>query len=741
MPTKWPEKRRLIGTKIQRLDGPAKATGKAKYSFDINRPGMLQGKILRCPHAHAKIKTIDISPAEKMPGVKAVMVIANAAPGKEYFYAGSEVAAVAADTEEHALDALQAIKVEYEVLDHLVQEEDVRNNPTKKTIAGNVASNFRTLGENTKGDVEAAYPKSDAVVEGTYGASVICHQCLESHGLVAEWDENSNLTLWASTQATTAVASQVAQRMGVQASKVKCITHYMGGGFGSKFGPETEGFTAAELARTAKAPVKIMLDRAEDATTAGNRPSVFGKVKIAGNKDGTITAFDVDCYGTGGTAGGAVVNFNNLPYVYLDTIPNYKRKHAVAQTNAGAARAFRAPGHPQNCILTESAVDDLAAKLGIDPLIIRRKNLPQNDAATKARNPVAWLGRRNDIWNEQLDIAVKLSGWNEKWHPPGKGPGSGPVKHGMGMGLHTWLGAASQVNHCTVVINRDGSVTAESSTQDLGTGQRTSTALIVAEILGLEPGDIITKIGESNLGSSTGSGGSTTSPNQCPAALRGATGARDDLFAKVAPRIGADPADLTIEPGKVVDAKAGKSWTWKEFCARLGMDEVRIRGDWSGPLSNQPDNANVSSGQVGGVQVAEVVVDTETGVVKVVHMVAVQDCGLVVNRLTCESQLAGGVIGGVNYALFEERIMDRATGRQVNPNMEFYKLAGIRDIPKITLHLMDMPERGVIGIGEPATVSTAAVIGNAVFNAIGVRVPILPLTPKRVLDALKGGKA
>jgi xanthine dehydrogenase YagR molybdenum-binding subunit len=299
------------------------------------------------------------------------------------------------------------------------------------------------------------------------------------------------------------------------------------------------------------------------------------------------------------------------------------------------------------------------------------------------------------------------------------------------------------LNHCTVIISRDGSVTAESSTQDLGTGQRTSTALIVAEILGLQPGDVVTKIGESNLGNSTGSGGSTTSPNQCPAALRGAVGARDDLFQKVGPRVGADPENLAIEPGKVVDKKANQSWPWKEFCARLGMDEVRFRGDWSNQLAGQPDNANVSNSQVCGMQVAEVAVDTETGVVQVKHMVAVQDCGLVVNRLTCESQLSGGVIMGLNYALFEERIMDRATGRQVNPDMEFYKLGGLRDMPKITMHLMDMPERGVIGIGEPATVSTAAAIGNAVFNAIGVRVPFLPLTPKRVLDALepKGGKA
>jgi xanthine dehydrogenase YagR molybdenum-binding subunit len=742
MATKWPEKRRLIGTKVKRLDGPDKATGKAKYSFDINRPGMLHGMILRSPYARARIKSLDLTPAEKMPGVKAVIAVGNAKEGKELYYAGDEIAAVAADTEEHAQDALRAIKVEYDVLEHLVLEEDALRNPTKKTLGGPGSSNVGNPATASKGDVEAAFGKSDAVASGTYGASTICHHCLESHGLVAEWDTDGGLTLWASTQATVAVAGGMVQPFGVPAGKVKCITHYMGGGFGSKFGAGVEGNTAVQLAKKAGAPVKLMLNRAEEASTAGNRPSVYGTVKIAGNKDGSITAYEVDCYGTGGIAGGNTVNINLLPYVYMDAIPNWKRTHRVIRTNAGGARAFRAPGHPQNCIMTEPAVDDLAAKLDIDPLIIRRKNLPPNDPAV--RDSTSWNAIRNTLYNQQLDIAVKLSGWKEKWHPPGRGPGSGPVKHGLGMAIHTWGGGAQggQPNQCTVLINRDGSVTAESSTQDLGTGMRTVAAVVVAEILGLEPADVVTKLGESNLGHSTGSGGSTTTPSQAPAVLRGAVAARDDLFAKVGPRIGSDPKDLTIEAGKVVDSKNNKSWSWKEFCARLGMDQAKGVGDWNVQMSNQAENAHVSSIQVGGVQVAECTVDTETGVVVLKHMVAVQDCGLVVNRLTCESQISGGVIMGLNYAMFEERMMDRNTGRQVNPDMEFYKLGGIRDMPKVTVHLMDMPERGVIGVGEPPIVSTAAAISNAVFNAIGVRVPILPLTPKRVLDALaKGGKA
>jgi xanthine dehydrogenase YagR molybdenum-binding subunit len=802
----WPKKRRLLGTKIKRLDAPAKATGRAKYSYDVNRPGMLHALILRCPHAHARIKAVDTTAARKAPGVKAVAFIgvsrdgavvavdaaagtlkykatvakkdqehtvtvgptvalikdnkpaklADLKPGdavtvesevdalgRELFFAGDEVLAVAADTEEHARDALRAVKIEYELLEFVTSEEEVLKDPAQKTTPGPRPGNLAPGQAATKGDVDGAFAKADAVAEGTYGVPVISHQCLESHGLVAEWGADGGLTVWASTQAVYGSTIQLGGRFRIPPTKVKVITHYMGGGFGSKFGPEVEGFTAADLARRAGAAVKLMLDREEEVTTAGNRPSAIGTVKIGGTRDGAITAFEVDCHGTPGYTGGATVNLGFMPYVYQDAIPNWKRSHSIAYINAGRARAMRAPAHPQNCVLTEFAVDDLAAKLNLDPVVVRRKNLPPSDPAVKAKDPVAWMGRRHEIYSEQIDLAVKLAGWKEKWHPPGKGPGTGPVRHGLGMALHTWGGfaAGNPANECTVVVTRDGTVTVETSTQDLGTAQRTVSAVVVAEVLGLEPTAVVTNIGESPFGVSSGSGGSTTCPSQAPAALLAAQAARDDLFAKIAPKLGAEAKDLSIDVGKVV-GKAGKSWAWKEACARLGMDEAKGRGQWSQPISQQAGNENISSGQVGGVQTAEVLVDRETGVVRVTHFVAVQDCGLVVNKLACESQVAGGVIMGLNYALFEECIRDRHTGRQVNPDMEFYKLGGLKDMPKITVHMQDMPERGVIGIGEPPTIGTAAAIGNAVFNALGVRVPFLPLTPRRVLEALaKGGKA
>lgn len=751
MATSWPKKpHRIIGSKVQRLDGPEKATGRAKYSFDINRPGMLHAKILRCPYGHAKVRSIDTTAAEKMPGFKALHIIGL---DKECFYAGDEVIAIACDTEEHLADALRAIKIDWgEPLAHQVTERDALENDLKTTSPGGAQPNVRAGGEQTVGKPEDVFADPNMVVhEGTYGVATICHQCLESHGLVAEWDNDGGLTVWASTQAVPGTAEALRNFFKLAPGKVKCITHYMGGGFGSKFGPDIQGIVAAELARKAKAPVKLMLDRAEELVAGGTRPSAYGKVKIAATKDGRLTAYDVDCYGSPGLGGGATVNLQLLPYVYAisddptkPNIPNIHKKHRVVRLNSGGSRAMRAPGHPQNCLLTDQPLDDLAAKLGLDPMQVRLKNLPPNSPSAVEKVPQSFAALRQSIYTEEIKIAAQLSNWEKTWHAPGKGPTKGPWKHGIGMAIHTWGGAAGKPNDVNVTISSDGSVLVTCSTQDLGTGQRTVMAIIVAEILGLQVGDLTVKVGESPFGASSGSGGSTTCPGTSPPTLQAAEAARNALLDALAPRLKAKREDLAIELGHIVDKGGNKKYVWKEACAKLGMDTAVGKGAWL-PAQRQADDPLVQGGTsnagVGGVQIAEVWVDTETGVVRCTKVVAVQDCGLIINKLGCESQVAGGVVMGVNYALFEEQIMDRATGRMVNPDMEFYKLGGIEDMPQIVVHMYDMPDRGVIGIGEPPTIGTAAAVGNAIFNALGVRVPIAPFTPERVLEALaKGGK-
>jgi xanthine dehydrogenase YagR molybdenum-binding subunit len=707
----WPEKTRLIGTNIPRMDGLAKASGKAKYPSDERPEGMLFGVMLYSPHAHAKITSIDASKAETMPGVKAVHVIAEA--GKTLRYQGDDIAAVAAETEEQARDAVKAIKVEYEVLDHAVTiEQSMATGAPKINNAGNVRQGRATV----TGKPEEALKEADAVVEGTYSVPVITHVCLEPHGLTAKWNGDDSITAWASTQAVQATANELAGTNNIPVTNVTVLTPVMGGGFGSKFGADIWGVTASKLAKKAGRPVKMFLDRVQEHLAAGNRPSATAKITIGGKKDGKVTAFIAESHGTGGVTGGAGFP---LPYVY--TIPNRSRTHNEVFVNCGNARAMRAPGHPQGCALMEAAMDDLADKLGVNPMTLRTENLAPGDF-------------RTPIYLAEMELGAKSIGWENR-KPRGEG-GKGPIKRGYGMALHQWGGGGANDKQVTCIINPDGSVELKSATQDIGTGARTILAIIAAEILGLEVKDIKSDIGNSTYPNGQPSGGSTTTPSMAPPCYNAVSQARDEMFKKVAQALDAKPEDLRLEGGNLV-VKGEAKMSFAEACRKIGMMPISVTAGWIEGLN---------SNGVAGVQFAKVAVDVETGVVRIEKIVAVQDSGLILDMLTWKSQVYGGVIMGLNYGLFEERVMDPTTGLMLNPDMELYKLAGASDIPEIDCipyHTDEQKKRGVIGIGEPPTIGTAAAIGNAVCNAIGVRVPNWPMSPMNVLNALatQEGKA
>lgn len=700
----WPENPRLISTNITRLDGLGKATGTTKYPSDIRPEGMLFAVMLYSPHAHARITKLDTSKAEKLPGVRAVHVLAG--EGKTLRYQGDDILALAADTEELARDGIRAVEIEYEVLDHVVTEEQAMAEGAPKV---NPRGNVQKGRAQVNGEPDTAFDKVDAVVEATYSVPVITHVCLETHGLTARWDGEKSITAWASTQNVIGVSQELGGAFDIPPTNVTTLTEVMGGGFGSKFSADSWGVAAAELARKTGKPVKLFLDRAQEHMAAGNRPSATGKIKLGGTKDGKLVAMTAETFGTGGIARGAGFP---LPYVY--EVANVRREHSDVFLNGGNARAMRAPGHPEGCCLMEAAVDDLADKLGIDPLEMRLKNLPDGDFKTP-------------IYREEVAIGARLIGW-EKRKPRGQN-GKGPIKRGYGMALHTWGGGGAQDKKVDCIINPDGSVEVRSATQDIGTGARTILAIITAEVLGLEVKDINSNIGNSNFPPGQASGGSTTTPSMSPPAFDAATKARDELFARVAKAINADAKDLSLAGGHLL-VKGEKALSWKDACRKIGMMPITARGDFVEGLT---------SNGVGGCQFAEVTVDVETGVVRLQKIVAVQDTGLIIDMLTWKSQVAGGVIGGLNYALFEERVMDPTTGLFLNPDMELYKLAGASDMPEIIVeayHTPEMRKRGVIGVGEPPTISTAAAIGNAVTNAIGVRVPNWPMSPMNVLNAL-----
>jgi xanthine dehydrogenase YagR molybdenum-binding subunit len=701
----WPAKPVLLGTPVKRLDGPDKVTGRARYTYDIARPGMIYGKIVRSPHPHARVVSIDLSAAEKAPGVKATLAYVQ--PGAQVMYQGDPVAAVAADTEERAKDAARLIKVEYEALPHLANVEQAMAADAPKVFTPN---NTRTGGAEETGDLDAGFKAAAHIVEATYSTHVITHVCLETHGTVCEWD-GDKLTAWVSTQGVHQCAQGYAQTLKIPQANVRVITQYMGGGFGSKFAPDSQGIICAQLAKAARAPVKLMLDRKEEHLDTGNRPSATAQIRAGVTSDGVLTAFDAKSWGTGGA--GATSGFP-LPYIY--NFPNRRRVHTDVYINAGQQRAMRAPGHPQGCFLTEILMDELADRVKMDPVAFRVKNLPP-------RGP-------NAMWADYFAMGAKRFGW-EKRHATGD-PNPGPIKTGMGVSAHRW-GGAGRGSRAHVDITSDGGVVVKCGTQDIGTGTRTIVAMVAAETLGLPIEAVRAEIGDTNYPFSGGSGGSTTAASVTPAIRHATMKALDALCAKVAPTLGTTPDNVVAEGGRLfVKGSPSKGVGWKDACKTIGTEPISVDGEWQDGLSGSGTS---------GVQFAEATVDIETGIVRVTRILAIQDCGLIVDKLTAESQAYGGVIAAINFALFEDRILDRSTGQMVNPNMEMYLLAGMSDVPQIDIVLNNMPERGVIGIGEPPTVSTASAIANAVRNATGATIRSLPLHPHRVLAAIEQQRA
>jgi xanthine dehydrogenase YagR molybdenum-binding subunit len=715
----WPpvSERSLIGKSIKRLDGPAKTQGSAKYAYDINRPGMLFGRLLGSPHPHARIRSIDLSAAQKAPGVRAALGLIDPAAGEaaKVRYQGEEIAAVAAVTEEAAEDAIRLIKVDYEVLPHLATvEQAMRPEAPAVFPKGNVSQ----VSERVEGNVDEGFTKATHIVEGLYSTQVQTHTSLETHGGMCEW-EGDKLTAWVSTQAVHAARDGIAKALGIQQADVRVLADYMGGGFGSKLGFDRQVVVAARLAKAAGAGVKMMLSRKEEHLVTGNRPSSFAKVKAGTDAGGKFVAFDAETWGTGGAGQGAGFSVPYPVYVF----PNRRQRHRDVYINAGPQRAFRAPGHPQACFITETVIDELADRLRLDPLELRMRNLQPADASG--------VDAPNRQWRKYFPMAAEKIGWSKR-HPTGDAT-AGPIKRGLGCAANIWAGGGNPQTRASCEITPDGSVTLRIGTQDIGTGTRTLVAMITAETMGLPLESVQAAIGDTNHPFAPGSGGSITVGSVSPTVRVAAEAARDALFAKVAPTLGVEPTALQARAGRIsAKADTAKSVSWRDACKLLGTEPINVQSQWEKGLSDVGTS---------GVQFADVEVDIETGVTRVKKIVCVQDAGMIVDRLTAESQCIGGIIMGLGFALYEHRILDRNTAQMVNPNMEFYLLPGLSDVPEIDVTIVDQPERGVVGLGEPPTISTAAAVANAVSNAIGARIRSLPVSPQTVLMALEQERA
>ncbi len=695
----------VVGTAAPRADGVAKVTGRAKYTHDMNLPGMLYGGFVRCPVAKATINGIDWSAAQAHPGVKAI----HDFKVKQTRYAHQHLIAIAAESRQALEQAIALVKVDYKALPHAARFEQAMVDGAPQVHANRPNIEAYSPSGREKA-VQEALQSADKVVEATCTTQVQNHCSLESHGIVAHW-EGEQLKIWASTQATFGVRRDLADAMNVDEANVQVICEYMGGGFGSKFGAGYPGLAAANLAKLSGRPVKVMLDRREEMTDVGNRPDSVQTMKLGVSKDGALGAYKVDIVGTPGVGRGAGAR-NPMIYAFEDRL--VARTERAVATNAGAQQAFRAPGHPQGSFALETILDLAAEAIGMDPLEFRIKNDPHPTRKAQYKDGGARIGWKNRKPN---------------------GSEAGRFRRGFGVASAVWY-QIGQPQGAEVLcrILRDGSVQMRNGSQDIGTGTRTLMQIIGAEELGLSLDRVVPFIGDTRDPIGPGSGGSVTAPTVAPAARQAAYLAGKELRAVVAKAMGASADDLAFFQGQIVHQKdATKSMAFADACKLIDQGEISA-------LGKRSKNFQAFEGTVGGVQFAEVEVDCDYGIVRLKKVVALQDAGIIINRRQAESQLNGGVIQGISYALFEERVMDRQLGQMVNADMEMYKIAGAVDMPEIESVLYDVSNggntTGTAGIAEPTMIPTAAAIAGAVHNALGVRVTSLPMTPDRVLAAL-----
>ena len=731
---------KYIGKPTERYDGPAKVMGKGKYTADVNLPGMLYARMVGATIPHGRIVSIDTSAAEKVPGVRAVYVIEHVygvaelrdpkleAPSRYPVvrYAGQPIAGVAATSQQIANDAAALVKVQYDTLPFVVDRSDARSDdapmvfPGPADAAGSAGGGGGPKGVPQKGnvhgpqqkkvgDTDKGFSEADVIVEGEYFTQVQTHSALETHGFVVDWKPDE-VTVYASTQGTSSVRNEFADVFKLPKSRVRVITEFMGGGFGAKFGAGNEGVVAANLSRKANAPVKLMLDRRQEHIVC-NRPDSHQKLKIGAKQDGTLTAIALTSYGTAGVGTGAGTAG---PATNMYKCPNLLTEEYDVFINAGPGAAFRAPGHPQGCFAFEQTIDDLAAKLNMDPLTLREK-IDENPARKVERQ-----------------LILERTNWRNR-KPAGSD--TGPVKRGMGVAQSVWYRFVNMNSSCEVRVSRDGSVELMSAVQDLGTGTKTMLAVIVAEEFGIPPASVGIRIGDTRFPIGPDSGGSVTAGSITPAARNAAYQAKQKLFVAVAPQLGTTPGNLVLQNGRVIFKNdASRSFSLKQVTAKLPTDQISAQATRVAEYAKERIT-------YGGVDYVELAVDTETGRVHIEKVFGAHDCGRPINPMGVISQINGGILQGISYALFEQRIMDRNAGYMLNANLENYKILGARETPEIEVVLVEnyiaQSSTDAAGIGESAGIITlAAAIGNAFYNATGVRMRKIPMTPANVLTAL-----
>jgi xanthine dehydrogenase YagR molybdenum-binding subunit len=712
---------RLVGKPAVRQDGAARAGGRARFTVDVQLPGMLHAAVLRSPVAHGLVRNLDLDSARQQPGVRAVLgpdTELSCEPRAplvtgEPQYAGQPIAVVAAETREQALGALDALALELETLAHLVDPEEALREQRF----------LEDPSERTRGDVDAAIAAADVRVELALETPGQLQSPLEPHAAVAAWD-GDRLTAWISTQGMFAARDELAKLFGIRKEQVRVITEFFGGGFGAKQGAGWEGAVAAELALVTGRPVRVVNDRHAEQLDGGRRPSTIQTIRLGGRRDGTIVAVDMDALVSMGRGGwGAPVD---VPAFSLYRCDDVRTMTFPLRTNLRPMNAFRAPGVMEGTAAFEQAIDELARALELDPLELRRLNHVDSDQ----RSGKPYSGKQL-LWC--YDRAAELAGWSERERLRESQPDG--LLRGMGCATQIWWGLGGPPSHATVRLDAEGHALVMTGIQDIGTGTLTGAAIVAAEELGLTI-DRVRVIGGDTGPNVYGpvAAGSQTTPSVLPAVRAGAAKVRSTLLQLASDLFEIAADDLSVSEGRIRSRDGAIDVDVVEVTERLGNATI----DGSGSRGPNPSGFAVHTF---GCQIAQVAVDPGIGEVRVERIVAVHDVGRIVNPLTASGQVEGGVLQGMAFALSEEVVVDPTFGVPVNATLDDYKIPTIADVPEIVTDFAPLPDvnvptLGSKGLGEPPIIPTAAAIANAFAHATGRRCTALPMTRARVLEAL-----
>jgi xanthine dehydrogenase molybdenum-binding subunit len=754
-----------IGKRIPKMDAEEKVTGKAVYIHDLKIPGMLYGKILYSPHPHAKILRIDTSEAERLPGVKAVLTGYNTPPIKFGFYKDNpplkankvrsyrdEVAAVAAIDPDIAEEAINLIEVEYEILPAifdpeeamkegapLIHEEHVGGKEKKPTNVLNLP--WRLIA----GDVDEARKNSDYVAEDRFKVTWVAHCCLGTSGCIAQFDLKNNLTMYSNTQIPSLAQKDyldALSAMGIQGKKVRVIKAVIGGGFGSKLDTYAYEYIAILLAQRTRKPVKIIFSREEEFFATSPRQPAIIDIAQGCTKDGRLTFRDTKMTLDNGayTSWGATTpSVMMMPISSLYKVPNIRYVAKCVYTNNTWSQAMRGYGNPQATFAIDSQIDILAEMAGIDPLDFRMKNANTPGELTPQNFRINTCGLR-----ECIDVVAQKLDWRQN-----RGRRDG---RGIGMASMIHVGGGARVyksDGCGTIIKIDdfGTVNVITGATDMGQGSDTVIAQIVAEELGVRIEDIVVTHTDTDICPwDVGAHASRTTFVAGNSARGAAKKVKEQLLEVAAKSIGESPENLDIRDRTIFSkndpekkSPLGKILRAAHYAAGGKMVMAEHFYDPANENLDREFKGNLSVTYAYGTHGVEVEVDKETGQVKILKYIAAHDVGRAINPMLLEGQVYGGATMGIGYTLTERLILQN--GKVMNPNFLDYKMLTAKDVPNIEPIVVETDDQfgpfGAKGIGEPGLVPTAPAIANAIYDAVGIRIKELPITPEKILAALK----